>query len=227
MNKAVRSISNQFLLEYQISRLSLEKIIQVLQKQGYSIVNYSHLKNSEDVNQLLSSLGLCDMARRSKGFTYSDSNFRIVFVHESLSDEERLKVLAHEEGHIYLGHMTHRSIIGRDVTEEFDVNEFASYVLEDHPLLAIKLWIRGHKLAFGTIVASLFLLVAILVQYGIYKTNENQWTDYYITATGTKYHKENCIFIKGKANVHRLAPDELALQKYTPCQICLPELEGE
>ena len=46
---------------------------------------------------------------------------------------------------------------------------------------------------------------------------------YYVTPTGKKYHREDCIFIKDKKNVERLTDKEYYSGEYDPCQICLPE----
>ena len=78
----------------------------MLNVRGYTVVEYNHLSNDEIVSSLIKALKLSENIRNSKGFTYADQNQRIVFIHEDLSDAEKLLALSHDAGHIYLGHMS-------------------------------------------------------------------------------------------------------------------------
>ena len=53
--------------------------------------------------------------------------------------------------------------------------------------------------------------------------NNAYYGEYYITESGEKYHKEDCIFVKDKKNVERLTETDYYSGEYEPCQICLPE----
>ena len=78
---------------------------------------------------MIDSLGVQDMISHSNGFLYTDSNYHLVFLNEKLNAQERLVVLAHEEGHYYCGHTNIREIIGRSVIEEQEANEFSHFLL--------------------------------------------------------------------------------------------------
>ncbi len=52
---------------------------------------------------------------------------------------------------------------------------------------------------------------------------KNYYGEYYITDTGHKYHRADCIFVKNKENVRRLTEEEFFSGDYEPCEMCLPE----
>ena len=111
--------------EYGLQNVTLENLRSAIQKQGYTIVEYNNIFNGENVAALIDALGLENFCEGSKGFTYADTKRRLVFLHEDLSDKEKLMILAHEEGHIYCNHLTSTPVLGRDVIEEHEANEFA------------------------------------------------------------------------------------------------------
>lgn len=223
MNNSGKYLGRKFLLEYHVVSPTVDSLQTILGKQRYTIIEFNHLQNTAAVEQLLKALHLTETAACSRGFTYADANFRLIFVHEGLSEKEKLKVLAHEEGHIYCGHLSHAPIIGQDISEEFEANEFAGYVLAPHNDLKIRLWMQANK--GKTCLIALGLTLLIIGGYKFIKTKADKayWSNYYITATGTKYHRENCIFVKGKKSVKQLTWDEVKSGQYEPCQICLPQ----
>ena len=218
----VKKRSSEFLKKYKLTCLTTEAVRNILQQQGYTLVRFNNLDNTPDVESLITSLGIEQIAKRSKGFTYADSNFRLVFVHEGLSDEEECLVLAHEEGHIFLNHIAHAPVLGNDVQEEFEANEFARYVTAPPKTHEIRMWIRSHKEA--TFVLALAIIVSIVAGTMMIQSRvkSSYWTDYYITETGTKYHRENCIHIKGKDSVKKMTKQQLESGAYKPCGVCLP-----
>ena len=56
------------------------------------------------VETVVHALGLEERIARSNGSIYIDRNYRLLFVNESLTDQEKILVMAHEEGHYYCGH---------------------------------------------------------------------------------------------------------------------------
>ena len=144
----------EFLHRYQISSVTPEELERSLTEQGFSVVRFNHICNSEDVAQLLEALGLDDMAQRSNGFAYADADFRLVFLREGLTEREALKVLAHEEGHICCGHMGLASVLGQSVEEEFEANAFAQCLLDDRCGTRLKRWAAVNR--------ELAVLIAVL-----------------------------------------------------------------
>ena len=219
-NKEVIKKSKEFLRGNRLAKLTLSDAQSIIANQGYTIIPFNNLSNTDDVDALISNLGLSEQAKHSRGFTYADANFRLVFIHEGLSDEEKLLVLAHEEGHIYLNHMAKASVLGNDVQEEAEANTFAQYVVSPSKGHKCSYWIKTHKLA--TVLAAI-LAVAILAGASMLIWNSVHWTNYYITETGSKYHCEDCKYLKGKDNTIRLTRNLYRSGLYAPCEVCLPE----
>ena len=90
---------------------------------------FNAVSNSKDISELATLLGVGEYLLSSKGFTYADNNSRIVFLNEDLSEEERVYVLLHEQGHIFCRHLCEGNILGNDVVQEHEANEFVHFVL--------------------------------------------------------------------------------------------------
>ena len=222
MDNEVKKKAQSFLKEYGLQNVTLENLRSAIQKQGYTIVEYNNIFNDENVAALIDALGLENFCERSKGFTYADTKRRLVFLHEDLSDKEKLMILAHEEGHIYCNHLTSTPVLGRDVIEEHEANEFAHYLLNQSVWQKIGYVVKGHKKTSAAIgVAIALLVVSGFVGYKIYCGN-TYYGEYYITESGNKYHEKDCIFVKDKTNTHRMTIEEFESGEYEPCGICLP-----
>ena len=115
MANGVREKAEDFLRQYGLSKITLDDIRRIITSQGYTIVEFNHIFNDEPVTKLIEALKLDEMVEKARGFTYADRYRRLVFVHEDLTDDEKLLVLAHEEGHISCNHFSASPVIGRDV----------------------------------------------------------------------------------------------------------------
>ena len=222
MDNEIKKKAKSFLKEYSLQNVTLENLRSAIQKQGYTIVEYNNIFNDENVAALIDALGLENFCEHSKGFTYADTKRRLVFLYEDLSDKEKLMILAHEEGHIYCNHLTSTPVLGRDVIEEHEANEFAHYLLNQGLGQQINRFVQKHRV--GTIavaIAAACILIAS-VAYCNVRTERRYYGDFYITTTGSKYHEKDCIFIKHKDNVDRLTVDQFESGEYEPCDICLP-----
>lgn len=169
MDKEVRRLAHQFFITYKISKVTLPDIKRIIESQGFVIIRFNGLGNQPDVDSLLTCLNLQSIAARSRGFTYVDSHFRLVFIHESLSDDEMLAVLAHEEGHIYCGHMQYNAIIGQDIKEEMEATEFAICIMEEHKAIEAEIWLRSHRWLTSTI--ALLVIVFSIVNISPFGTS--------------------------------------------------------
>lgn len=128
MHKNIRKKARQFLIKHRLKKVTLSTVKLAAKTEGYTIVEFNNLVNDKDVNILVEALHLKEYVRTAKGFTYADGNYRLIFLHEDLNDSEKLLVLLHEIGHIVLGHLTANSVIGNDVLQEHEANEFSHYV---------------------------------------------------------------------------------------------------
>lgn len=221
-SREVKLKVRKFIKEFGVHELNYASLREYVERQGYTVVEFSHLSNDETVSSLINALNLSKNISNSKGFTYADQNQRIVFIHEDLSDAEKLVVLSHETGHIYLGHMSSAPIIGRDVQEEYEANEFAHFLINPGRWDRTIASLRKHKVATFLIAICMVALVAAGVIFSQIEKEKQYYGEYYITETGNKYHEKDCIYVKDKTNTHRMTVEEFESGEYEPCKMCLP-----
>lgn len=222
MNNNARAKAKAFLNEYRLNEVTLADLRRIITSQGYTVVEFNHIFNDEHVTALIEALHLDEVVEKSKGFTYADRQRRLVFLHEDLSDNEKLLVLAHEEGHIYCDHFSSVPIIGRDVVEEYEANEFTHYILNRSVPGRVGRIIKKQKKLCGTATIILAVCIVSLLIFNALQKEHSYYGEYYITSSGNKYHEEKCIFVKGKTNIHRMTVEEYENGDYEPCGICLP-----
>lgn len=230
MKRKVRS----FLKEHRIRQISSAQLIRALKEQGYTVLKFNRLCNDEDMEELIDALHLRGYVASSKGFTYANADYRMVFVHEDLSEKESCMVLAHEQGHITCGHTDKPPILGEDVRQENEANEFAHCLLKPGLWERMKMWRRRH----ATLACILAVLCALMIVVGAVLAlheskqassdraeygQQEEFGEYYITATGDRYHTADCGFVKDKPNARRMTKEEYASGLFTPCSRCLPE----
>ncbi len=119
------------LLENSINSLPIttEQLEAVIINKSFNIVNYdtSCKKHAE----ILNGLGVLPLASRTKAFTYVGNSEKIVFVKVSVSANEKRLLLAHELGHISMGHIPDNRVVGYkpsgliDEGQEDEANAFA------------------------------------------------------------------------------------------------------
>ena len=78
-----------FLAQFHHRPFSISDLKKALQAQGFSLVEYSRTSNCKEVTTLLTALRLFDYAASQSAFTYQDTNLRIVFILENLSQRSR------------------------------------------------------------------------------------------------------------------------------------------
>lgn len=207
----------EFKRKYSLKTINSADLWEALTAQGYTLVEFNSIENKEDVVALIEALQLEDQIARSKCFTYQNDKYRIVFIHEDLNDEERTIVLAHEEGHIWNGHLSANNVLGADVVQEYEANEFAHHLLKDK---------TGKKKRTKVTAVLLTLILLLTVGTGMFlKQNHDKAVytdDLYRTETGGKYHVRDCMYIKDKTNVYRLTQEEFDSGEYEPCGACKP-----
>lgn len=221
VNSQARKKAKDFRREFGISNITLKSLITIIEKQGYTIVEFNNSFNEKEVADLVDALGLSEIIKRSKGFTFASDKYRLVFLNEALSENEKLVVLTHEEGHIYCGHISSVPIIGKDVYEEYEANEFVHFLLNQGKIAKIFNSVRRHKSAVISAVLVILLVSGLSVFFYGKAKEKKYYGEYFLTSTGNKYHKEGCIFINNKTNIHRMTVDEFESGEYEPCEKCL------
>ena len=208
----------EFRRKYRLKFINSASLCEALNAQGYTVVEFNGIDDSGDVTDLIEALNLQEQISISKCFTYQNDKYRIVFLHEDLNDEERTIVLAHEEGHIWNDHMSADSILGKNIIQEYEANEFAHYLLKDK---------TGKNKRIKLIAAICALVILAGAGTGIaIKQNYDRTVyteDLYRTETGGKYHVRDCMYIKDKTDVYRLTQEEFDSGEYEPCEACMPD----
>lgn len=222
MDNGIKQKVKKFRRNFNIKKVTLEVLRSALCQQGYTIIEYNHIFNNEHVATLIHALQLETYCERTKGFTYADEKRRLVFLHEDLSYDEKLMILAHEEGHIYCNHFCSTPVLGKDVVEEHEANEFAHYLLHPAMIDNIGHFIYNHRKVAIPLVFALFLTLATCLIYKELQPGQLNYGKFHITSTGSKYHEKDCIFIKHKNNVERLTIEQFENNEYESCNICLP-----
>lgn len=189
-----------------------------LKEQGYTIIEYNGISDKSAVAELIDALQLREMVSQSRCFTYQDNNYRLIFLHEDLNNEERTIVLAHEAGHIWYRHMNQGNVIGTDVKQEYEANEFAHYLLLSKTQNGGK-----HFLIVASCIALavICVFVILLLKQGHDKAIYTE--DFYRVSDGKRYHLRDCTYIKDRKDVSRLTWEEYESGEYEPCSVCKPE----
>ena len=137
--KAIISLLENGVTQLPITSIQVKNIIK---KYGWDIVEYS-LESNIHI-KLLDKYNVLSIAERSKAFTVKSIDEQLVFIRAGLSANDRRLLLAHELGHIVLGHMSDCSVLGYtpagliDEGQEDEANEFALEFLAPTCILSQK-----------------------------------------------------------------------------------------
>ena len=214
-----RRQARAFRRRFRLKQVDSSGLRQALKELGYTVVEFNGLCDTEEVTELLDALDLLERARRCRGFSYRDESFRLVFLHQDLTEEERTVVLAHEAGHIWCGHMDRSRLLGEDVMQEREANEFSHYLLLDRSGALRR---RAVLVLTGAVLAAVCLCGGLLWRN---QHNKAVYTDhFYRTAAGHKYHLRECMYLRDRKDVYRLTRAEFASGEYEPCDACLPDV---
>lgn len=210
--------AREFKRKYKVKTVNSASLCEALTTQGYTVIEFNGADDDENVSSLIDALQIRDQVAHGKCFTYQNDKYRLVFIHEDLSEAERTIVLAHEEGHIWNGHMSQDNVFGADIEQEHEANEFAHFLLKEK---------TGSKARAKIIATICALLIVVGVGVGIaLKTQHDAAVytdDLYRTETGSKYHLRDCMYMKDKTDVYRLTREEFESGDYEPCGACKPD----
>ena len=220
VNKA-QAEASRLLKKYSISRPSLDDLIQIAGANGYEIIDYSLSNNPTNVTTLLHELSLEQLAATRRAFVFKRGEIRLLFVCDSMTSSEKRYAIAHELGHIVMGHLKNGLCNDAEIEEEYEANEFAHYLLRPGFAARGAVWVRRHQAISILIVVFVALGIAAIPVTAMILKEQSYYGEYYITENGEKYHDKKCTIIKGKANVRRLTKEDYESGKYQPCQICL------
>ena len=220
-DRAIQKAVIHFRKSFKIRDIDVTTLPHAMEAQGYTVIEFRRLNNEPEVALLLRNLHLEDRAVYSRGFTYADSHYRMVFIGEDLNEHEKTLILAHEQGHIYLGHMNHPTVIGVDVQEEYEANEFVHYLMHPALIQRLRQAVKEHTVSICICIVLLTAVVVGVIKYRELKDSETYFMEYYVTPHGTKYHVKECSIIEEK-EVRRLTKDDIENGEYEPCSFCIP-----
>ena len=216
----IRRKAKEFRKESGIKEISSGSLVKAIERYGFTVIEYNPVVNDHDVETLIRYLNLAQMIAKSNGFLVADQNYRLIFINEKLSDAEKKFVLEHEIGHYCCGHTSYATVIGRNVSEEYEASEFAHYLLQETLTERCSyLWNRYRKWLI-MILMTVLVTTAAGVGWREYRERELYENEYYVTATGMKYHLKNCVTIEGH-KVRRLTKKDVESGLYEPCGVCL------
>lgn len=207
-----------FKKKYKVKVISSKELVRALGDQGYAVIEYNGVKENPDVEVLRDELNLETWMKQSRCFTYQDDKYRLIFLQEGLTEEEQQIVLAHEIGHIWNNHLLKGGVIGDDVFQEYEANEFAHFLLTDKRGI-----IKRTKIIAICVVLALILGISVGIALKGKRDKAIYTDDLYRTESGSKYHIRDCIYIKDKTDVYRLTIEEFNSGKYEPCEACKPD----
>lgn len=102
VNCAIKTLIDNDICKIPLSNDTIERVIK---NQGYKIVAYNIPLSGEDYKDF-ESLNLVHTAENYKAFTYVKGNNKYVFYRSTLTSEKKMRIFAHELGHIMLNHLS-------------------------------------------------------------------------------------------------------------------------
>lgn len=217
-----KSIAAQILKKYKLVKPSLDELVYIASENGYDIIDYNKDENLKSIITLADRLSIQSYIETGTAFTYKNNETRLIFLCESMTNDEKLYALAHELGHIFCNHFTTNSQSVSSVKEEREANEFAHYLLEPSLGVKVNVLLSKYKKRLSIVVS---ILLVIIMAFSIWKyavEGKPYSKEYYKTTNGEKYHEKDCIIIKDRNNVKRVTEKDMRTKKYEPCQVCLP-----
>lgn len=128
---AAKNAAYSLLRMHDLHGPTLDDLVGIVNTLGFEIIDYSRDEEDEDIRALIRELGISELTKTSRAFTYRKQDVKLLFLEDSMSADEKRYAIAHELGHIILGHVNSGTGFSADMEDEFEANEFAHYLL--HP----------------------------------------------------------------------------------------------
>ena len=126
INCAIKTLLDNNICKIPLSNETIEKIIK---NQGFEIIAYNIPLDENDYSDF-DNLNLLSAVEKYQAFTYVSDRDKYVFYRSTLSSEEKMRMLAHELGHIMLGHLSASGVrcssgLKNEAPQEREADEFA------------------------------------------------------------------------------------------------------
>jgi hypothetical protein len=183
-----------------------------------------------DGNETLDLLNLNDFSRGKTSFAYRNSITSFVALRANLDPDSYEKYLAHELGHILLGH----PLDALTPEHEQEANEFAvaftalkprfrfTRVISLVSALAFMLCTVGYFIGFGIGKAKSSSVYPALAPAASTSSEADVNKIVYYTASGDKYHNSGCPHIKDRPTLS-ITLGQAEVLGLEPCKSCLPD----
>ncbi len=211
------------------NKLTFVNVEKILNKLGYSVVFF----NTPDGDKEIERYELAEEAEKLKSFTYAKTA-RIVFINDDLHSDDKLYLSLHELGHIILGHVGDGKLTTRNsILVDIEADNFAYSIM--YPPKRNLYYVLA-----ATIALLIFTLFGVsyvynpnkpvqvqaistqnLVQSDTSQSNLALSDAVYVTSSGKKFHRADCMYVKNKNNVTHFERDT-ATRLYEPCSVCNP-----
>lgn len=222
MNDSVIKAAIKFIKKDLKKKIDFKTVSNALKSKGYNITFYDISKK----NEIIDEYGLTDFSKSVEAFTIKKKDLRIVFINSKVSAEDKLNLLLHEAGHIVLNHVDTDVLIANGRLQEIEADTFAYTVLNTPKRNKfMPLMIAAVAVIFfvtGFVLASIINKpITVTDEYDAVSIIGESSSEYvYITPSGKKYHRENCIYTTNK-NCIKITKEE-AHNNYEPCLVCNP-----
>lgn len=182
-----KQFAKQFIKEYDIQNLTQDKLTDIIDKLGFQIIKFNTIYNDEKVQSLITNLNLESDIQNKKCFTYKCESIKLIFILDSLNEQESIAVLLHEIGHIYMEHFKFINE-SSDVKYEEEANLFSfwvkKYVTAKNEIKKISKLLL-FSLGITTLISALILIV-LSIHNSLGKDDYDLKTDWNtITSTAT------------------------------------------
>lgn len=223
--------------------VTFDSVEQCLHSKGYTVIYYS----SPEGKTLLERYELTNYAQKLNAITYFNDSARFVFIDDRLSKQDMLCTLLHEAAHIYLGHLALNPFSKDKRRNEMEAEALAYAVLnyrKTHTLLIVAIAVLSTAIItsmfssyYYNTKASTFEIektqasesetISTFIQSETEEIIEEQIIEsdteteiVYVTPYGTRYHRQNCKYLKNKQAMKLSLID--AENNYSPCSFCKP-----
>lgn len=213
-------------------KLTLDDLYKIIEDTGFSIIEYKKYNYSKELRLIINKLDIEKEIQEKNAFYYKRDNLKFIFINEDVPDEDRYILLSHEIAHIFDERIAEPEDVYTNIQIENYANEFSHYL--NNPSFFIKAFSFLLKKPLLYILA---LVVAITSFTGVIAFNSNHALNqksvtvvnlnnlstnmYYVTSTGTKYHKSFCKHVKYKTNIQEFSLNEAISEGYLPCLDCI------
>ena len=122
---SITKTAKKFIRQNLKNKISFEALMNYIQKLGYIIIFYKQ----GQPNDMLLKYNKMDSAAKYHAFTIRRNEAKYVFIDSDISYQDKLYYLAHELGHIILGHLDSNVNISDCRHQEMQAEAFAHAVL--------------------------------------------------------------------------------------------------